>query len=166
MNNHITCSYCGSSLNKAPAFKEDKVYCEFCDMFVIPSQNGERIERFERFGFVPGYEQLKMKTPQLLELHTLDLLLLLQFCRDERRNYFSTMRIIKIAAADEADLKKQEEEAGEQYEIITRKCFVIENILRERIGYIPRKVTKEMLSGVLERSENERNQKAMKVKSS
>jgi hypothetical protein len=165
--NHITCSYCGSRLNQEPNCIDDKVYCSFCDMYVIPSVNGERKERFQKLEFSPAdYEFVKLTTPQLMELHTVDLLLLLQFLRDERRNYFSTMRIIKKVAADEEDYKVQEKEAGDQYEMITRKCFVVENILIDRIGYIPRKVTNDMIAGIYQRAEHERNKKLMQIKSS
>lgn len=163
--NHSTCSYCGSRLSHEPTAIEEKVYCEFCDMFVTPSVNGQRKDRMVKLDFSPtDYEFVKMTTPQLMTLHTVDLLLLLQFLRDERRNYFNTMRIIKKVAADEEDYRTQEKEAGDQYEMITRKCFVVENILIDRIGYIPRKVTNDMIESIYKRAEHLRNKKQMNIK--
>lgn len=43
-----------------------------------------------------------------------------------------------------------EQESGREYEYLTRKVFVLENIIRERLGYVPRKITEAYLLSYLE----------------
>ncbi|USK72627.1 hypothetical protein [Peribacillus asahii] len=160
--NNSTCSYCGSSI-ATPFGKPDKVYCGFCEMFVEPSKDGERIERHEKVEFI-GYEHIRMNTPQLMGLQTKTLLHLLKFMREERRAYFDTMRTLKKASSELPEFKEGEKMSADEYEMITRKCFVVETILKDRMGYIPKKITENLLLNFEARCRDPYNEKTMNIK--
>lgn len=161
MNNN-TCPYCGSRLEGVQVAKDVKILCEFCQMFVIPSANGKRSPRKRLDGV--SYDHVRMSTPELMELHTFDLLLLLQFVREEKRKYFANMRVIKIAANDHDEFKEVDDEASAEYEMIKRKTFVCENIILDRMGYIPKKITGNLLENYYARCLDSNNLKPMEIK--
>jgi hypothetical protein len=132
-------------------------------MFVKPSMDGKRLDRFEKVEFI-GYDQVRMNTPQLMELHTKSLLELLKFMREERRNYFSTMATMKKASSELPEYKPVERMSADEYEMMTRKCFVVESILNERMGYIPKKITENLLINYEARCQDPYNQKVMSIK--
>lgn len=39
------------------------------------------------------------------------------------------------------EYKESEEYSGKEYEKITRKMFVLENLIRQRLGYVPHRIT-------------------------
>ena len=143
--------------------KIDKMYCGLCEMFVQPSTDGKRLDRFEKVEFI-GYDQVRMKTPQLMELHTKSLLELLKYMREERRNYFSTMATMKKVSSKIPEYKEGERMSADEYEMMTRKCFVVESILNERMGYIPKKVTEALILNYDKRVQDPYNEKAMVIK--
>ncbi|MED3561479.1 hypothetical protein [Bacillus xiapuensis] len=162
--NNSTCSYCGSSLASDLFTKIDKIYCGFCEMFVTPSKDGERVENHVKQQ-ITGYDQVRMTTPELLEMNTKSLLELLRFMREERRSYFNHMRILKRAASDDpGQFGEGEKMSSEEYEMITRKCFVVENILRDRMGYIPKKITDHLLMAYEQRVSDPYNYRPMIIR--
>ena len=132
-------------------------------MYVQPSSEGKRLERFEKQEFI-GYDQIRMNTPQLMEQQTKTLLQLLKFMREERRNYFSTMATMKKASSDLPEYKDVERMSADEYEMITRKCFVVESILKERMGYIPKKITENLVLNYEARCQDPYNEKVMTIK--
>lgn len=160
--NTNTCSYCGSSLGNDLPSMTDKAYCGFCEMFVKPSVNGERIEQFRKVEFI-GYEQIRMPTSELVEMHTKSLLELLKYMREERRSYFNNMRVLKQGASVNPEFKEGDKISSEEYEMITKKCFVVENILRERMGYIPKKITENLLLSYDQRCSDLYNERPMTI---
>lgn len=97
-------------------------------------------------------------------MHTKTLLHLLRFMRDERRYYFDNMRILKKAASDSPeDFIDGVKMSSDEYERITRKCFVVENILKDRMGYIPKKITDNLLLAYEERCNDPNNKKLMNI---
>ncbi|MDW2879699.1 MULTISPECIES: hypothetical protein [Bacillaceae] len=55
------------------------------------------------------------------------------------------------------DFRETEEETGENYERITRKMFVLENLIRQRLGYVPRRITDAYLARYLEEMKRDKN---------
>lgn len=165
--NHNTCPYCGSILEREQLYKKDKVLCEFCEIFVIPSVNGTRKERYRRMESV-DYDHIRMNTAQIMEMHTYDLLLLLQLIRDQKRDYYNSVCTMKKVNSkiQNPEYKETEIEAGNQYEMMKRKNFVVENILRDRMGYIPKKVTQKLLLSFQERCRDGYNNKPMLIRKS
>jgi hypothetical protein len=83
--------------------------------------------------------------------------------REERRNYYNQMRILKRGAAEDPKFIEGDRMSSEDYEMMTRKCFVVENIIRDRKGYIPKKITNNLLLSYEERCNDPYNNKQMTV---
>lgn len=137
-----TCSYCGSVLERAPLYTIDKPFCDYCEMFVEPSVNGQRIEHYKRLEAVEK-EHMNLKTSDLLTLHNCTLLRLLRLMRKEVWN---------------CDPMSEQE-----YVTIARKCFVVESILKKRMAYIPRTITDKLIESFDERCDDPYNNKPMTI---
>ncbi|MEH7547463.1 hypothetical protein V7306_16865 [Neobacillus vireti] len=48
---------------------------------------------------------------------------------EERRNYYNQMRILKRGAAEDPKFIEWDRMSSEEYEMMTRKCFVVEKII-------------------------------------
>ncbi|OIK11938.1 hypothetical protein BIV59_10470 [Bacillus sp. MUM 13] len=85
----------------------------------------------------------------------IELVLLLKLARKERANLYK-QRYIFVQAIKQGALEYRE---GEQYtfleyEKMTRKCFVLENLIRERMGYYPTFITDSFIWKLAERMIN------------
>ncbi|MDV7767735.1 hypothetical protein N9I19_24970, partial [Peribacillus sp. CSMR9] len=80
------------------------------------------------------------------------------------RSYFSTMTTMKKASSIVPEYKDGERMSADEYEMITRKCFVVESILNERMGYIPKKITENLLINYEARCQDPYNDKLMTIK--
>ncbi|PGQ88247.1 hypothetical protein [Priestia megaterium] len=160
----ITCSMCGSVLgNAAPEAGSTKVFCGFCDMKVEPSVNGERLDDKVLLPVV-SYHHIELKTPELMELHTVSLLQLLKLMREERGSLYKNMQTLnKASHMYPSKFSEGAKEAGKEYEKITRKIFVAETILKPRLGYIPEKITNDLLIKYEQMAKNPRNDKPMTI---
>lgn len=145
----ITCPYCGSELEQ----REEKYYCDFCVMILGSNQvqrNHERIAVRVRDFALEVY--LDKTTPELMKFSTFELLSLLKYARAERTSLYHYLNVFYKARKHEQteEFKETEEESGKDYEKITRKMFVLENIIRQRLGYVPRRITDAYLIKYLE----------------
>lgn len=155
-----TCPYCGSGVEA----EEGKYYCGFCDMKgMLPTEDGERRSRYQVKQLL-SMEDLNKSTPELMTYHTADILQLLKIAREERRAFFKQVSVFKKAGQETDQFRDLEKQTGDEYEGLTRKAFVLENILKDRIGYIPERVTDQLLATVYNRVEQERNLKPMIIK--
>lgn len=164
----ITCPYCGTELeqDKVPFFEHVK--CIFCDIYLGPdsmygmyAENGKRARK-ERLDFVV-VEEIKKPLRELLKLHTADLLQLLKLARTERAAIYNQLRIFN--KAEEHNITGYEEvtkEQGAEYETWTKYCRRIENILIERLGYYPEKITENLLAAYEEKCKKFKN-KSMEI---
>lgn len=145
----ITCPYCGSLLVEQ---QEDEYYCGFCVMNIGTHQiqhNHERISVRIRDFALDSY--MEKTTPELMRLSTFELLSLLKTIRAERTDMYKYLNVFYRVRTNEdtEDFRDKEEEAGVEYERITRKMFVVENVLRQRLGYVPHRISKEYLEQYL-----------------
>ncbi|MEW4226385.1 hypothetical protein [Rossellomorea marisflavi] len=145
----VTCPYCGSIL----VVRERKYFCGFCDMILGEHQiqhNHERISVRIRDFVLDSY--MEKSTPELMRLSTFELLSLLKTIRAERTDIYRYLNVFYRVRIKEdiEEFREKEEEAGQEYEGITRKMFVIENILRQRLGYVPHRISREYLEKYLE----------------
>ncbi|QQZ64542.1 hypothetical protein JI735_34470 (plasmid) [Paenibacillus sonchi] len=88
-----------------------------------------------------------------MEKESYYLIVLLRLVRDERKSAFNLLRIINkgdAAQPEIAALQAGQSEGAKNYKYWTRKAWIIENILRDRAGYYPAKITEGLLSGILE----------------
>lgn len=100
----------------------------------------------------PAHDDLKRSTPELMTKTTIDLLFLLKFARAERSSIYRQRNVfIKALKTGDADFKEGEQYTFVEYEYWTRKCFVLENLIRERIGYVPAKLTESYLQNLAAR---------------
>ncbi|MBM7580816.1 hypothetical protein [Jeotgalibacillus terrae] len=143
-----TCPYCGSEMS----LENQDFYCAFCVMDVAPSdvkRNHERISvRVKEF---VSESYLDKTTPELMEISTYELLSLLKSVRAERTSMYQLMNAFYKARVtlSTTDYEDSEKSSGEEYERITRKMFVLENIIRERLGYVPGRLTDHYLFNYL-----------------
>lgn len=102
----------------------------------------------------PSLSDLNKGTPELMCLSTVEQLFLLKFARKERSDIYN-QRYIFIRAMNEGadEFTEAEHYTFSEYEKATRKCFVLENLVRERIGYYPAKLTESYIQTLAERME-------------
>ncbi|MGX1196015.1 hypothetical protein [Metabacillus sp. SLBN-84] len=151
-----TCPYCGSKVNK---IKEELFYCDFCEMRLagdLVKENHERLQVRVREFAADHY--VSRSTPDLMGLSSFELLQLLKFIRKERSDMYHHLSVFKRAETQvgTGEFKDMEQESGKEYEYLTRKMFVLENIIRERLGYVPKKITEAYLVKYIENIKNDK----------
>ncbi|MDQ0862177.1 hypothetical protein [Bacillus sp. V2I10] len=152
----ITCPYCGSDIKKMNEFQ---YYCGFCDMRVNSNramQNNERLKVRVREFVADHY--IDKNTQELMTFSTYELLYLLKFVRKERREMYHHMKTFHRAGEQEDTdrYKKIEKETGRNYIYLSKKMFVVENIIRQRLGYVPVRITETYLVQYLENIKNDK----------
>lgn len=155
-----TCPYCGTELQ----IKENTYFCVFCEMAVAAEdvqQNGERKQiTFEiNHLFITDAEK---NTKQLMQRSTNDLIVLLRLVRQKRTDYYNYLRLMNKASDQADDFAEHAQLTGKDYEYWTRKAWVLENIIRERTGVFPERITDDYLIGMSARAEKI-NKKRMKI---
>ncbi|MCM3571265.1 hypothetical protein [Neobacillus mesonae] len=135
-----TCAYCGSPVNSNGGHD---YYCSFCMMNLDYGDVQENGKRKNLLPFSqPSLSDLDKSTPELMCFSTVELLFLLKFARKERTDIYKQRYILIRAMKVGADeYTEAEQYTFREYEKATRKCFVLENLIRERIGYYPAKLT-------------------------
>lgn len=168
----ITCSYCASELTLQ---ENNHTFCDFCSIELGPtsefgmySVDGVRLEKLARLEYVTS-ETAKLSLQELNKLHPLDLVLCLKEARSERGQIYNLMRVFnkadKTVTSSDEELQQYQtmaNETGGEYEYWTRKCWMIENLLTQRMGYFPDKVN-EMGVSTLEAKNQRSLDKAMTI---
>ncbi|TCN18404.1 hypothetical protein [Mesobacillus foraminis] len=155
-----TCPYCGSLVELICS----QFQCNYCELTLYPEDVQEDGDRKDFLPVSqPSYTELRKSTSELMELTTIELLYLLKFARAERRGIYANRKVFIQA------LKEGVEECVEgirytfnEYEYWTRKCFVLENLIRERMGYIPEKISDSYLDEIITKMK-ESQQKVMMI---
>jgi hypothetical protein len=134
-----TCAYCGSAVQSL----NGNYSCSFCSMILNNQdvqENGKRKDLLPNT--IPSHSDLIKSTPELMCFSTVELLFLLKLARKERADIYKQRFVLLQAMKEGADeFSEAEAYAFSEYEKATRKCFVLENIIRERLGYYPTKLT-------------------------
>ncbi|GGJ57351.1 hypothetical protein [Virgibacillus salexigens] len=141
-----TCAYCATEL------KTD--YCPFCEMELSECyilKDGERLKN--DIPYFPEQRDIFKSTKELLDLETLELLCLLRHARNYRTEVYKLRILTHRATEQGGDMTEIEASSYSDYEEATRKMWVIENIIKDRMGYYPKKVTEKFLSLYLQRIE-------------
>lgn len=137
-----TCGYCGSAVER----RANMYYCTFCDMELFledVQEDGQRKPISMTVGAtLAGAER---STPELMELDSYYLTELLTLVRSQRKQVYNSLRIVNRGAALSPAFGQAQKQGGENYHYWTRKAWVIENILRERAGFYPAKITEDYL---------------------
>ncbi|MHA7584731.1 hypothetical protein ACX12E_30795 [Paenibacillus vandeheii] len=102
-------------------------------------------------------------TQELMEKDSYYLTVLLRLVRNERKRTYNLLRVVNKGAAlqpGESSFKSGQDEGARNYRYWTRKAWIIENILRDRAGHYPAKITDNMLNGIIEQVQQS-NEKPM-----
>jgi hypothetical protein len=142
-----TCPYCATEVNAGNDY-----FCSFCQLEVRPAKDGSRKPQHYQIYF-DEYE-VEKPTAELMKLHTFQLLYLLRLVRKERGNSYGSLNTFhKAVNAGAGEFKDNEQQQGKTYEYWTRKAWIIENILLDRMGYIPERINDRFLEAYLQRCE-------------
>ena len=150
----ITCKYCGTELDFIGE-KESKQFfhCNYCD---ISFEKQETCYDRKRKASVPPHYDSNYYQPtnQLLKLNTVELFHLLSDCRKDWFTNYSTLQSLKKLKNDDPSKTKQVDEMykplNHEYIKMSKQKFIIENILLEKAGFLPEKITNEFLSMLVE----------------
>lgn len=150
-----TCPYCGSNIER---INQQHYYCDFCCMKLeaqIVKENRERLDvRFRDFAMDVHIDKT---TPEIMAMSTFELLYLLKLIRKERNDMYHHLYTFQRASdAGSNDFKEIEKESGKDYMYYTKKAFVVENIIRSRLGYVPARITENYLAKYLENIKNDK----------
>jgi uncharacterized protein YbgA (DUF1722 family) len=121
-------------------------FCSFCDLTVSLNKKTTKVT-FLR-GAIDHVDAAK-STRELMDYHSFDLLLLLRFCRQERRNHYDLMQTIGKVKHLEQKFEDGFKDAFSQYDYWTKKTRIAESLVKERIGTVPKAVTNELLEHFL-----------------
>src|SRR5699024_6689581 len=154
-----TCGLCGSVLNDR--------YCDYCKMELgerYISKDGKRIEQSKMFLGYPSEIEVYSSTPELMKKETIELYCLLREARKMRADVYQLRKVRHDAEKEVGfndDVKVLEEKTYAEYEDATRKVWVIENIIKDRLGYYPKRISNNFLNvhlGRIEESEEKKMQ--------
>ena len=151
-----TCPYCGSNIEKIDS---QFYYCDFCCMKLninIVKENNERLDvRFRDFVLDAVIDKT---TPEIMILSTFELLYLLKMIRAERTSNYNFLRIEnKLNDIQQNSVVDKDNFSGEKYMYYTKKMYVVENIIRDRLGYVPDRITESYLVKYLENIKKSKN---------
>lgn len=165
---YAVCPFCASELkvnNRGLAPK-----CDFCGADLRDKQRGclrlvsEEGERFTFHKMKPNVfeEHAKQSVEVLKTYHTFDLYIVLKEVRDARQLAYNAFQIFKEAAKDAPEFRESAAEQQAELNEWTKRMYVIENILLERQGFFPAKVTDKVLQYMWEQIK-ESKKKRMQV---
>ncbi|EJW14320.1 hypothetical protein M5X00_23235 [Paenibacillus alvei] len=141
-----TCPYCGSVVE----IRSGAYYCGFCDMILpqeLLQEEGKR-KQFSINQASVSIDLADMSTPELMTRKTYELLILLRHLRQKRSDSFNLMRILKKANAQADEFQAAASSSGKDYEWWTRKMWIVENIIRDRMNYVPARITDDYLLSI------------------
>lgn len=133
----MICSYCKTETTS-------NVTCDFC----LADLTAARPEISHTFDVSHPYTQ-----PELLKMHTYDLLVILKRLRADRTDMYKTMQIIRKAPQEAQKAvegySELREDGIKMYQEITARKNVIEQILVDRMGYFPQRIDDKLLGALL-----------------
>ncbi|MDF9625634.1 hypothetical protein [Bacillus cereus] len=164
----MNCPYCATPIqvDKNGVVQE---ICEFCGGHMREQQtgvlqlcqNGERFE-FQKLQQHIFLDRIHQSVEALKQYHTYDLYVLLKEVREARSQMYYGLQLLNKASKEERTLQATADETGGEYEYYTRKAWVIENILLERQGFFPEKITARVLQYMWEQIKKSKK-KPMKI---
>lgn len=141
----MICSYC----------KTETVNTETCD-FCKADLEKPRPDINQTIDVTHPYTQ-----PELLKMHTIDLLYILRRIRADRADMYKTMQIIRKAPQEAQNgldgYSELREEGIKLYRDATARKNVIEQILIDRMGYFPQRIDDKLLNALTLKINNMKN---------
>ncbi|AHA69985.1 hypothetical protein YBT1518_03830 [Bacillus thuringiensis YBT-1518] len=166
----MNCPYCATPIqvDKNGVVQE---ICEFCGGRIREQQTGmlQVCQNGERFEFTKMQQQLFLEhihqsVEELKQYHTYDLYVLLKEVREARSQTYYGLQLLNKASKTESTLQAAADETGGEFEYYTRKAWVIENILLERQGFFPEKITARVLEYMGEQIRKSKKKRMRKSK--
>ncbi|WP_017815207.1 hypothetical protein [Paenibacillus shenyangensis] len=142
-----TCGYCGTEVQ----VKVNMAYCSFCEMDLWEediTEDGQRRELVVQKAVL--LIDAKRPTPYLMEQSAFSLIKLLKLVRAERKRLYEMSRLFRKGNEVGGGFTEQQQVVNEDYELFCRKAWAIENILRDKMGVFPARITDDMLEKMLE----------------
>lgn len=127
------CRFCHSELNQNNT-------CDFCGAKAQDQQ--ATTLRYGHTPYVRGDESLDYLRNQ----HIYTLYFFLHVYRKERSSYFDLLRTFKKSLDETNEFADNEKEAGEEYEFWTKKVWIAERIIADRLGYAPQRIDDKFLN--------------------
>lgn len=153
MNEMETCKYCGSNLEYIGEL--DSTHHFFCDYCDLSFEESDTCKNRLRKQSVPDHYDINFykSTKELLNCNTVELFHLLRDCRQEWYSIFNLLSRMTNMNEHELELNPNIDEAFKplysEYVDLTKQKFIIENILLEKAGFLPDKLTDEFLSNLI-----------------
>lgn len=152
-----TCKYCGGTLSFV-GFHDGLNYfsCSFCDL--IFDENDVSKNRMRKRSVPESYEYYyNKKTKELLKCNTIELFHMLKDCRKDWYSMFSLLK--NTLNEDPAFVQKNEipedfKDIYREFIYLSKQKFVIENIILEKAGFLPDKITDKFLNQLVEWGNN------------
>lgn len=168
----ITCKYCGQQLQFIGERVEEFYFdCTFCEMtFTLYETSAERKRKMS----VPEYINIISTYATTKDFLACDTITLYYTLKDVRGFWYHLKSLLEnskihitenqIPQSNDSDMEMDEviRELKKEYMIITKKKFVIENIILERTGFLQNKITEDFLNDIYEQGK-EASQKPMYV---
>lgn len=140
-----TCPYCGLAVK---FLEEDIAFCGFCSLEMSSEYlniNGSR-RKMDPDPYISLDKISEMSTSELFTVSAYELVIMLYLLRRERRERYELLKTAnKVLELDRDTFESMAAETADNYEFWTRKKFVIENVLIEKIGYVPKRITDAFL---------------------
>lgn len=141
-----TCPYCSTNLRYS--------VCDFCGYVGEGNENGERSNKYKIRNFF-SLQRAIQPLAELEKCHTHDLLYGLKLVRAERVAAYDVLKSVNALGkhfVGDDEYKKTRAEAGENYEFWTKRAWILENILMDRLGYFPERIEDSTIDEVNELS--------------
>lgn len=139
-----TCRYCHSSF--------EGQQCDFC------GSTAQQQEKHKYSEFAPAF-YAERSIEFLEQQHTFTLCLLLREVRKERSQHYNTMRVITNGADLQEAFEETAKEAGELYRYWTKRMWVVERVIADRLGYAPQRIDDSFLEAYLRKMDTYRRKK-------
>lgn len=150
-----TCKYCGTNLYYKGKEQDQNIFhCNFCDLdFHVrdTSSNKKRKTAIPQSYNTDYY----ISTQDMLKKNTIELFLTLKECRAhwyQAKTTFEGLVAVQHTLTPE-QMRDVYVPFSKEFEILTKKKFTLENILIEKVGYIPQAISNEFIGKLLEHSE-------------
>lgn len=149
-----TCKYCGTELEYYGRFEDSNQYfCDFCDLLFPEEETSFDRKRKKNKPRVLN-PSMTLSVKEMLKTDTITLFYSLKetnsfwyFLKTSLENFKQNLKKGNLDQND-PEITKQLKEMKHEYIQITKTKFAIENILRERTGFLPEKITEEFLAQI------------------
>lgn len=146
------CDFCGADL------RDESTGC-----LRLINKDGERF-KFKKMKVNIFEEHAKQSVPVLKTYHTFDLYVLLREVREVRQLMYKGYEVLQKASELDTSYKGFAKQEIEKFTEWTKRMYVIENILLERQGYFPNKVTDKVLQYMWEQMKSSKKSKMFILK--